>query len=127
MPLGWKYPRPGWEQRVYPWRARWRKQWRSLEQKLGVDRGYEQYWRWVAREPARSFLEKLLLSGEAIYPQYWPQEEVRRWWEEHMRPVRGAALPTTALLRIATLELWLQQVSGRKRRWEDFAEGARRS
>lgn len=125
MPLGWKYPRPGWEQRVYPWRARWRKQWRSLEQKLGVDRGYEQYWRWVAREPARSFLEQLLLGAGAIYPQYWPREEVRRWWEEHLRPVRGAALPTTALLRIATVEVWLQQVSGQKRRGEDFAGGVR--
>jgi asparagine synthase (glutamine-hydrolysing) len=125
MPLGWKYPRPGWEERVLPLRARMRAQWRRWEARLGVDRGYEQYWRWVGREPARSFLEKLLLNGEAVYPQYWPRERVLGWWEEHLQPKRGAALPTTALLRMATVELWLQQLNGRMRTWEECATAPR--
>ncbi|MEL6159069.1 MAG: asparagine synthase-related protein [Cyanobacteria bacterium J06623_5] len=68
---------------------------------------------WLREEPARSFVEEILLNPEALYPAYISEEKVKQHWQAHLS---GEADQFDKLGQILTFEIWLQQVfNGRYR------------
>lgn len=84
-------------------------------QRLGFNfkdlRGYTDYPAWIRQEPARSFFERLLLDGEALYPEYIDKDKIQSYVKDHM--VEKADYHNELCLAL-TFELWLQQVFGGK-------------
>ena len=70
-------------------------------------RTYTDYPSWIRQEPARPFFEKLLLSKDAMYPEYIDKNKVRAYISKHMG---GKANYHNELCLALTFELWLQQV-----------------
>ena len=76
-------------------------------------RDYTNYPEWIRQEAACSFFEKLLLSKNALYPQYIDRDKTRSYMREHME--RKANYHNELCLAL-TFELWLQQVFERRYR-----------
>lgn len=66
-----------------------------------------EYPSWIMQEPARSFFENVLLSKDAIYPEYIDQNNVHAYVRSHME---RKANNCNELSLSLTFELWLQQV-----------------
>jgi len=70
-------------------------------------RDYTNYPEWIRQEPARSFFEKVLLSKEALYPEFIDKNKVHAYFKNHIE--RKANCHDELCLAL-TFELWLQQV-----------------
>ena len=68
---------------------------------------FHDYNTWIREEPAREFVEKVLLNPDALYPQYIDQEKVNAHWQAHLS---GEKNQFDKLGQILTFEIWLQQV-----------------
>jgi asparagine synthase (glutamine-hydrolysing) len=66
---------------------------------------YTNYPAWLRTDPGRSFLNRLLVNKDVIYPEYIDANAVRSWLKEH----DAGANRTKELFRVATIEVWLQQ------------------
>ena len=74
---------------------------------------FHDYNTWIREEPAREFVEAVLLNPDALYPQYIAQETVKAHWQAHLS---GEKDQFDKLGQILTFEIWLQQVfNGRYR------------
>jgi len=76
-------------------------------------RDYANYSAWTRHEPAWSFLEEVLLSKDAMYPEYIDKNKVHTYIRNHIE--RNANYHNELCLAL-TFELWLQQVFERKYR-----------
>ena len=68
---------------------------------------YTNYPSWIRQEPARSFFEKVLLSKEALYPEFIDKNKIHAYFKNHIE--RKANCHDELCLAL-TFELWLQQV-----------------
>jgi len=81
---------------------------------------YVDYDSWIRQEPARAFLQSILRSKSALYPEFVPREEVLLRWNRHLTGHDAAR----QILAYVTLELWLQQVFEGKYRPEASSPAA---
>jgi len=79
-------------------------------------RNYTDYPSWIRQEPARSFFGNVLLSKNALYPEYIDKNKVRAYIRNHME--RKANYHNELCLAL-TFELWLQQVF--EERYRDYS------
>ncbi len=70
-------------------------------------KNYTDYPAWIRQEPAKSFFEKVLLSKDAIYPEYIGKKNIHAYIRNH---VEKKANYHNELCLALTFELWLQQV-----------------
>ncbi len=81
-------------------------------------RPYADYATWMRQEPARAIIDALLTSDDAMLGEFVDRTEALGTWTQHL----WGADRTSAVMRLVTLELWLQQVfAGRYRSSEDVA------
>lgn len=73
---------------------------------------YVDYDSWLRLEPSRSFVQSVLTSKSALYPEYVPRDEVVFRWNRHLTGTDAAR----QILIYVTFEIWLQQVFERKYR-----------
>jgi asparagine synthase (glutamine-hydrolysing) len=78
---------------------------------------YVDYDSWLRLEPARGFVEAMLKSKSALYPEFVSRDEVVQRWNRHLTGHDDAR----RILAYLTLELWLQQVYEKKYRPETIA------
>jgi len=65
------------------------------------------YPRWIRMPPARQVFVNILMSENAIFPDFFQKDKCMALLEEHMK---AKCDNSSVLCRILTLELWLQQV-----------------
>jgi len=70
-------------------------------------RSFTNYSAWIRQEPAKSFFEKVLLSKNAIYPEYIDKKKIEKHIKEHMQKKSDYH---NELCLALTFEIWLQQV-----------------
>ena len=70
-------------------------------------KNFTDYPAWIRQEPAKSFFEKLLLSKNALYPEYVDRNMIKEYISNHMKK---KANYHNELCTALTFELWLQQV-----------------
>ncbi len=70
-------------------------------------RNYTDYPEWIRQEPAKSFFEKMLLSKNALYPEYVDRNTIQEYVSNHMGK---KANYHNELCLALTFELWLQQI-----------------
>jgi len=70
-------------------------------------RDYTNYPAWIRQEPGRSFIKKILLRKNALYPAFINKETVVYYIERHMR---GKANYHNEICLALTFELWLRQI-----------------
>ena len=79
--------------------------------KIGVTfkdkRDFTDYASWIRKEPAISFFQKVLLSKDAIYPEYIDMNGVHTHFRNHMDKKGDFH---NELCLDSTFELWLQQI-----------------
>ena len=80
---------------------------RRLLQRPSVDRSkFTAYKSWLRQEPARSLFDHIFNNPRALYGEYLSTNSVLTDWQAHLAGGNVA----DRLCRVATLEIWLQQV-----------------
>jgi len=101
-----RFPSQGWF-----WEKKWVFKWVLFSVWSRIRSAFQapsfvEYDSWVKQEPAKSFVDGVLNSKAALYPEFLPSEEVALCWQRHLNGFNH----TRQLFTYLTLELWLQQV-----------------
>jgi asparagine synthase (glutamine-hydrolysing) len=67
---------------------------------------YTDYANWLRNEPARGFLNEVLLNKNALYTEFIPKDQVMKDLDNHLNGRNSEV----KLCRYLTFEIWLQQV-----------------